>query len=163
VLPSSWDIYGPRWLRLNVGMTELTRRLLNNEHPESWGIFDGDVQVGGICAVRGTGGQMIWQWSCGFYPGCDKSQQTAGNADTYHEAKAAFQAAWERLRPQITPAMRDEWRKQQAWTAWKYTMWDTKCRMPTQSTTGRARCFCGTEITTAGIPEHVYAAHMENA
>ena len=33
MLPSSWDIYGPRWLRLNVGMTELTRRLLNNEHP----------------------------------------------------------------------------------------------------------------------------------
>lgn len=26
---------------------------------------------------------------------------------------------------------------------------------------GRARCFCGAEITIADMDEHVYAAHME--
>lgn len=59
----------------------LTHRLLNNEHHQSWGIFGGDVQVGRISEINGTGGQMIWQWSCGFYPGCETHQQTAGNAD----------------------------------------------------------------------------------
>ena len=118
-------------------MPDLTRRRLNSEHHESWGIFDGDVQVGRTSEIHGTEGRMIWQWSCGFYPGCATHQQSAGNQDSYDEAKAAFQAAWERLRPQITPEMRDEWRKQQAWTAWKYAMWDAKCRMPAQSTTGR--------------------------
>lgn len=144
-------------------MTALTRRLLNNEHHESWGIFDGDVQVGRMSEIHGTEGRMIWQWSCGFYPGCDKHQQSAGNQDTYDEAKTAFTEAWEQLRPHITPAMRDAWRQQQAWTAWKYAMWDARCKMPAQITSGVSRCFCGVEIRTANAPDHVYAAHMENA
>ena len=65
-----------------------------------------------------------------------------------------------RLEPQITDAMLDEWRKQQAWTAWKYSMTDAKCQMPTQSSSGRSHCFCGEEITIAGVSDHVYAEHM---
>ena len=79
----------------------LTRRLLHKHHHESWGIFHGDVQVGGISSGIGTNGKTMWQWSCGFYPGCDKHQMTVGAQLTYDEAKAAFQEAWERLRPHI--------------------------------------------------------------
>lgn len=142
----------------------LVRRRLDTENPESWGIFDGDVKVGGLTKVNGTGGKDLWQWSCGFYPGCDKrTQQSGGNKDTFDEAKAAFQQAWDKLQPQITPEMRDEWLYQQAFTAWKYAMHEAGCRMPTQNTTGRSRCFCGAEITIEEMPEHVRAAHMENA
>ena len=139
-------------------MTELTRRRLHKRF-ESWGIFYGDVQVGHISKMIGLGSSVIWQWSCGFY-GCETHQQSSGNQDSFDEAKAAFAGAWNLLQPQITEAMLDEWRKHQAWTAWKYAMIDAGCRLPTQSTTGRARCFCGAEITIAGFTDHVYAEHM---
>lgn len=32
--------------------------------------------------------------------------------------------------------------------------------MPTQNDDGRSRCFCGAEIATAGVPDHVREAHM---
>ena len=137
----------------------LTRRRLN-ERFESWGIFYADVLVGGLSEIHGTEGKMIWQWSCGFYPGCTPRQQSAGNADYFDEAKAAFHIAWDRLRPQITLAMIEEWRAHQAFTAWKYAMWDAGCQMPTQTTTGKSQCFCGSEITIAGVPAHVYAKHL---
>jgi hypothetical protein len=138
----------------------LTRRRLN-ERFESWGIFYGEVQVGGLSQHIGVGSTMIWQWSCGFYPGCDRrTQMSAGNALTFEEAKAEFQKSWVRLQPQITPAMIDEWRQQRAFTAWKYAMIDAGCQLPTQSTTGRARCYCGNEVTIAGMPEHVHEQHM---
>jgi hypothetical protein len=142
-------------------MSQLTRRLLRKHHHETWGIFDCDVGVGSISSGIGTNGKTIWQWSCGFYPGCDKrTQQTSGSCATYDEAKAAFQEAWEQLKPQITPEMRDEWLYEQAWTAWKYAMREAHCKMPTQNTDGRSRCFCGTEITTDSMPDHVRTAHM---
>lgn len=138
----------------------LTRRRLNTEHLEAYGIYDGDIRVGGLMRLSGTAGAMLWQWACGFYPGCDlKTQMSSGNKDTYDEAKAEFEKAWEKLRPQITPAMRDEWPQQQAFTAWKYAMHDSGCRMPTQSPDGRSKCFCGEEITTEGVPDHIRTCH----
>ena len=105
---------------------------------------------------------MLWAWSCGFYPGCDRrTQMSAGNDDSFDGAKAAFQAAWSRLQPQITPAMIAEWREQQAFTAWKYAMWDAGCQMPTQSKVGRSKCYCGKEITVAGLASHVYGQHFQ--
>jgi len=142
-------------------MTTLTRRLFRENHYQRWDIFDGDVRVGALTKIHGTGSRMLWQWCCGFYPGCDKrTQQSAGNCDTFEDARSAFQKAWDRLRPQITPEMRAEWLEQQAFTAWKYAMWDAGCKMPTQNTTGQSRCFCGAEITTQYVPDHVRAAHM---
>jgi hypothetical protein len=142
-------------------MTALTRRLFQENHFTRWDIFDGDVRVGTLTQICGTGSKMLWQWACGFYPGCVKpSQQSAGNCDTFDAAKAAFQQAWERLQPQITSAMRDEWLEHQAFTAWKYEMHDAGCRMPTQDTTGQSRCFCGAEITTAGLADHIWTKHM---
>ena len=140
-------------------MTTLTRRRLN-ERFESWGIYYGDVLVGGLSKMNGLGSSMIWRWSCGFYPGCEPHQQSAGSENHFEEAKAAFQQSWDRLQPQLTPAMMDEWRKQQAWTDWKYAMQDAHCELPTQTTTGISRCFCGAEITIAGFTDHVYAKHM---
>jgi hypothetical protein len=34
-------------------------------------------------------------------------------------------------------------------------MWDARMKMPTQTQDGRARCFCGAEITNATAGDHV--------
>ena len=139
----------------------LTRRLFRDNHYQRWDIFDGNVRVGCITQIHGTEGRMWWQWSCGFYPGCDKrTQQSAGTGETFEEARAAFQEAWDELEPQITPEMRTEWLEHQAFTAWKYAMHDAGCRMPTQSPEGWSHCFCGARITSAGLTDHIRAAHM---
>jgi hypothetical protein len=41
--------------------------------------------------------------------------------------------------------------------------WDAGCRLPTQTADGRARCFCGAEITFADMDQHIYAAHMDQS
>jgi hypothetical protein len=85
---------------------------------------------------------------------------TVGTQPTYDEAKAEFEKAWEWLGPQITPAMRTEWHHDRAWTAWKYAMREAGCKLPSQTTTGVSRCFCGAEITAESVPGHVDAEHM---
>lgn len=139
------------------GMTPLTRRRDDTENLEQWSIYDGDVQVGLMRKVNATGGQMIWQWSCGLRA---LAHQPSGSADTFDEAREAFQKAWEKVEPQITPEMRTEWLEHRAFTAWKYAMQDANCRMPTQNTTGRSHCFCGAEIAIDGVKDHIRTAHM---
>lgn len=141
----------------------LTRRPRNVEGRfESWLIFDGDLGVGRIEERQGVPLHVDkWQWSCGFYPGCDlRTQIRNGTAETFDAARAAFQQAWDWLEPQVTPAMRLEWLRDRAYAAWKYQMKDLGYRMPTANTTGRSKCFCGADITIADAAAHIYAEHM---
>jgi hypothetical protein len=39
-------------------------------------------------------------------------------------------------------------------------MHDAGLPLPTQSISGRARCFCGADIDIKGTRAHVHAAHM---
>jgi hypothetical protein len=50
-----------------------------------------------------------------------------------------------------------------AWTVWKYAMWDSGCKLPTQLASGQSRCFCGAVIDIKGMSQHVHVAHMEAA
>lgn len=138
----------------------LTRRSLNTERFESWGIFKGDLQVGAVSSGVAVKGEDVWIWQCGFYPGCEPYQRSEGTEPTYAAAKAEFEQAWKRLEPQITAEMADEWLKSQAWTAWKHAMWEAGCKMPAQIPSGVSRCFCGTEITAETTPAHIYEKHM---
>jgi hypothetical protein len=52
-----------------------------------------------------------------------------------------------------------EYRRQRDWTAWKYAMHTAAMNLPTQSTDGRARCFCGAEIVTGITARHVIEHH----
>jgi hypothetical protein len=130
----------------------LTRRRDNTENLEQWSIWDGDVRVGMMRQVSTTGSETAWQWSC--WGG------EIGAADKFDEARAAFQAAWDRVAPTVTQADRDAFRYQEAFTAWKYAMHDAGCRMPTQSPEGWSVCFCGARITVNGVADHIRAAHM---
>jgi hypothetical protein len=138
-------------------MPALTRRR-SSDSPDCWHVYYGDVRVGTIAVRAGVPVDVDqWGWQCGFYPPSHHGRDYAGTADTFEQARAEFEAAWREYLPKCTEA---DFRRQEAWTAWKYAMWDAGCRMPTQSTSGRARCFCGATIDIQGTATHVYAAHM---
>jgi hypothetical protein len=82
------------------------------------------------------------------------------HGQTFKQARADFEAAWKEYLPKCSQADFDEYRRSVAWTSWKYAMWSKGCRMPTQSTDGRSRCFCGEAIDIGGTENHVHAAHM---
>ena len=102
-----------------------------------------------------------WSWSCGFHHGCEPGQHRSGVAQSFEDARAGFEAAWQRLLPQLSEAAFEECRRSRAFHAWKDRMWACGCRLPTQETSGRSRCFCGAEITTKTVAEHIRAAHMD--
>jgi hypothetical protein len=102
-----------------------------------------------------------WGWSCGFYPGRDPGEHTNGTAPTFDQARAEFEQAWTVFLSNRTEADFRKWRGSQAFTAWKYRMWDTGHRLPTQSTDGRSTCFYGASLTIGSVPDHVRSAHLE--
>ena len=53
--------------------------------------------------------------------------------------------------PSCTDADFNEYRRQRAWTQWKYTMQEVGCRLPTQIPDGRSHSFCGAEIGLAAM------------
>ena len=144
-------------------MPALTRRRSKDAHAESWQIFYGDVQVGMIGIRAGVPVDVDqWGWSCGFYPRSHHLEHHDGTAETFQQARAGFEAAWQDYMPGCTEADFTGYRRQRDWTAWKYAMWDAGMKLPTQLPDGRARCFCGTPIDISGTAQHVYAAHMSS-
>lgn len=142
-------------------LTQLTRRPDNDPHKAGgWFVYFGDVRVGHIGKRTGVPTHAPqWGWSCGFFPGCDPGQQTHGTGETFEEAKADFEKAWQQLSATRTEVHFELWRQSRDFHAWKDRMHDERVPMPTQTRNDRARCFCGAEITTASIPKHVQAAH----
>jgi hypothetical protein len=142
-------------------MTALTRSRDPNSRQEAWRVFYGDVLAGTISTCTGTPhGADEWQWSCGFDPGSRPGEITAGTAATFEEARAAFERAWTVFLAARTPEDFDAYRRDRAFTVWKYAMWDAGCRLPTQVPSGRSRCFCGAEIDQQTVNSHIYSAHM---
>jgi hypothetical protein len=144
-------------------MPELTRRRYL-ERPDCWHVYYGDVHAGTIARREGIPfDEDPWGWSCGFYPGCHPREQTHGAAATFDLARAEFDEAWRVFLSKQTEANFQEWRAAQAFTAWKYRMWDTGHRLPTQSTEGRSTCFCGASLTIGSVHDHIRSAHLETA
>jgi hypothetical protein len=141
-------------------MMQLTRRRDNSSDREGWFVYYGDVRVGHIGLRTGVPiHEPQWGWTCGFYPGCDPGQHTNGTGETFEEARADFEKAWHRLAATRTEAHYEIWRQSRDFHAWKYRMHDERLMMPTQLTSGIARCFCGAEITNSSVPQHIQAAH----
>jgi hypothetical protein len=143
-------------------MIALTRRRQKDRHQECWDILYGDVRVGAIGERAGVPKDVEqWGWHCGFYPVSHRGVSTDGVAETFDQARAAFEAAWRGYLPRCTDADFDAYRYQQAFTAWKYAMWDAGCKMPTQTVTGATKCFCGVMINNRTSGDHIRACHME--
>ena len=144
-------------------MPSLSRGRNHHPHREGWHVYFCDVRVGTIgrrAGVPVTGQQ--WSWSCGFYPGLEPGQHRSGVAESFEDARTRFEADWNALLPQLSEASFEECRRSNAFHAWKDRMWASGCRMPTQETSGRSRCFCGAEIGVA-CEQHIYACHMDAA
>jgi hypothetical protein len=142
-------------------VTTLTRRR-DPHRPGCWRIYYGDVLVGAIS--ERTGGrrdEANWDWNCGFYPGTEPGEQKTGSAATFEIARAQFQAAWLVRLSRRTETDFQAWRDDQAFTAWKYAMWDAGAKLPTQTTSGTSHCFCGAPITIASTDSHIREAHRD--
>jgi hypothetical protein len=142
-------------------MPALTRRREKDRHQESWSIYFGDVRIGWIGERAGVPKSVEqWGWTCGFYP---RDGHVSGTAGSFDQARADFERAWRDYLLRCTDADFAEHRYQRAAAAWKYSMWDAGCRMPTQTVDDRSRCFCGAQITAKSTSDHIRARHMEAA
>ncbi|MBR1157024.1 hypothetical protein [Bradyrhizobium sp. JYMT SZCCT0428] len=100
-----------------------------------------------------------WRWDVGFYPASLRRHNRSGYAASFDEARAGFEVAWKDYLSKCTEADFNDYRRQRAWTAWKYAMHEAGLPLPTQSTSGRALCFCGATIDIAVTDLHVQNAH----
>lgn len=143
-------------------MPALTRRRDPHARQEAWHVFFGDLQVGTIGIRSGVPvDKDQWSWRCGFYPASHRGDGANGTATTFEQARRNFETAWRALQPKLSKADFQAYRRQQAFVSWKYAMWDTGCKLPTQLPGGRSRCFCGAPIDIPSTAPHVYSAHME--
>jgi hypothetical protein len=147
---------------LLITHAELTRRR-SPDRSDCWHVYYGDVRVGTIAARAGLPVDVDqWGWQCGFYPPSHCGRHCDGTAETFEQARSEFEVAWRGYLPKCTDADFDEYRRQEARTAWKYAMHDAHLRMPTQFPDGLARCFCGAMIDIKGTDAHIYSAHMKD-
>ncbi|MBR1193871.1 hypothetical protein JQ634_34290 [Bradyrhizobium sp. AUGA SZCCT0240] len=122
------------------------------------------MQVGTIAVQSGLPVHAKqWRWDVGFYPASHRGHNRSGYAASFDEARAGFDVARKDYLPKCTEADFNEYRRQRAWTAWKYRTHEGGLALPTQSTSGWARCLCGSSIDVASAAAHVNEAHPEPA
>jgi hypothetical protein len=98
-------------------MPELTRRRSSDAREECWHVYYGDVLAGTIAVRSGIPfDEDPWGWSCGFYPGSHPGEHEDGTAATFEQARADFEAAWQRFLSNRTEADFQEWRDERDWT-----------------------------------------------
>jgi len=102
-----------------------------------------------------------WKWACGFYPGSDPADHARGIAETFDQARGAFEAACHVFLAKRTEVDFEVYRRDRAFHAWKRAMWAKGLQLPTQVADGRAVCFCGAAIGIDDMNVHIWAAHME--
>jgi hypothetical protein len=146
-------------------MLALTRRRYP-ERENCWFVYYGDVHAGTIAQRTGNPLDTVpWEWRCGFYPGSEPGDCSNGTAETFDEARVAFEDAWQRFLSNRTAADFQEWRDQRDRTAAKYAAWERRERFPSQMPSSLMRCPCGEtfdshklEYTMIHVP-HITAAH----
>jgi hypothetical protein len=107
-----------------------------------------------------AGAHDPWGWSCGSHPG----EHEDGPAPTFDQARADFEAAWQRFLSKRTDAHFQAWRDERDWTARKYAMWEAGERMPSQKPGSLMRCPCGETIDTHRIQDTmVHVPHISAA
>lgn len=145
----------------------LTRRLIDKDR-ESWAIVHGDVRVGLISRRSGQpNGEPSWQWFCGFDPGCAPGQLTSGVADSFEEARAGFQRAWEHLQT-VMPA--DAYERYREWQEHdKIRMQRIADKWTPPVFDGWMLCVCGVRFNSWDPPQnqehspHIYAAQADGS
>jgi hypothetical protein len=147
-------------------MPALTRRRYPERH-DCWHVYYGDVQCGTIAKRTGNPSDTdAWEWTCGFYPGCNPGEHRNGTAETFDQARDRFEEAWQVFLANRTDADFQEWREARDWHARKYAMWERGEKMPSQIPTSMMGCPCGERFDShdpAGSyvhRGHIYAPQM---
>jgi hypothetical protein len=92
-------------------MPTLTRRRDLDAQDECPHVYYGDVRAGAIAKRIGIpSGEDPWGWSCGFYPGCHRREETHGTAATFDQARVEFEEAWRVFLSNRTESDFQEWR-----------------------------------------------------
>jgi hypothetical protein len=143
-------------------MPELIRRRYPDAREECWHVYYGDVHAGAIAIRTGIPhDEDPWGWSCGFYPGCHSGECTNGTAETFDQARADFEAAWQVFLSKRTEADFQTWRDDRDWTARKYALWDAGKKLeppnygPGKPCSRFRKCPCGDVFDMHG-PEEVF-------
>ncbi len=145
----------------------LTRRLINEEH-ETWAIMRDDIRVGTIGLRTGQpNGMPAWAWFCGFDPGCAPGQHRSGVADSFEEARASFQRAWEHLQT-VMPA--DAYERHREWQEHdRIRMQRIADKWTPPVFDGWMPCVCGVRFNSWDPPQsqehcpHIYAAQADGS
>jgi hypothetical protein len=91
------------------------------DRPDRWVVYFGDISVGSIGRCAGVPGHVDqFEWGCGFPPASNRGIAAGGTAATFEQAREAFGAAWARLEARLALEDFDAYRRQGAWTTWKY-------------------------------------------
>jgi hypothetical protein len=144
-------------------MSALTRRRSDNPRQETWHVYYGGVHVGTIGERAGVPVDVDqWEWTCGFYPGCEPSEHQHGTAPDFFTARREFEIAWRALSAKKTEADYQLWRDQRDRTVRKYASWARGEKPPPPSS--MMRCACGVRFDSHRPVEsydhraHIYAA-----
>jgi hypothetical protein len=109
---------------MTLSTTNLKRRR-DPDRKDCWLVYCDHIHAGTIAKAAGTPNALVqWKWSAGFYPGSRPGEIETGNANTFEEARAAFEKAWLAFASTRTEAEYQEWREQQEWTRTKYAARD---------------------------------------
>ena len=110
-------------------------------------MFYGDVPVGTIGQRSGVPVHVDqWGWSCGFAPGLNPGPHHDGSAETFELARAAFEAAWQRLLPNIPNDAFAEYRSHRAWRAEIAAARERGDKLPWELPNSIMRCVCGAKF-----------------
>jgi hypothetical protein len=145
-------------------MPTLTRRRYP-ERTDCGHVYYGDVHVGTIAARWGIPpGEDPWGWSCGFYPGTQPHQDSAGTAATLDLARIDFETVWQALLPTLTDADFERWRDARDLTERKYAMWERGEKLLSQIPTTLMTCPCGIRFDSHD-PEasYIHRVHIYEA
>jgi hypothetical protein len=94
-------------------------------------------------------------------PGCHPGECTNGTAETFDQARADFEAAWQVFLSKRTEADFQTWRDDRDWTARKYALWDAGKKLeppnyePGKPCSRFRKCPCGDVFDMHG-PEEVF-------
>jgi hypothetical protein len=88
------------------------------------------VCVGGLGVAVADDGVTIGEW-VGIDPGTEPGEYLGGTAASFDRARDDFGEAWPVFPANRTEADFEAWRRNRAWTAWKYAMRGAGCKMAT--------------------------------
>jgi hypothetical protein len=136
--------------------TALTHRRDPEMREETWRIYYGDLHVGTIGKGSGNPPGDQCSWHRGFYPGSDPGDANQRHRDQFRSGSGGVRG---RVVGVHLEAHRSRFSGISAAPCIdRVEVCDVGCKLPTQTTDGRARCFCGAEIGIAD-DAHIYAAH----